>query len=583
MTEREPASVDIDATADVSDSGPSAAADPAVTTFATEVVLGRGGNCEVVLGRQSTLDRNVALKRLLPSRKNAAGRERLLGEARLLGKLEHPNIVPLHGLVYDHEGWPSLMLKRVTGLTWADALANRGRGEQRHHPEKDLRVLIDVCHAVAFAHDHEVLHLDIKPSNVMLDAHGQTYLADWGSALALPIGASGVALPPGSSVRGTPRYIAPELALAPVGTWVDGRADVYSLGLVAREILVLESEGASETDKALAFDREARELVNRATAADPDERFQSVDAFREALEVYLGHDNARALGRDAKVQLERLRVLADLPEASAVELQELFIQCRFACDRSLRAYGDQPEVRALQDEAHRVMIRRAICRGDLESAQVLLASLFEPDQAIAQAISELREARERSAQTARTALERLRAEDVSLGVNERRKFGFVVAHLALVASLGLWFVFGSPPTLAYLEVLAFDAGYLLSMLALAPVIARRYARNRATQRLFLSVALMRVLALVVGLTAMEMEFSVAHAVALRLLILAVATSYVALLFVSRRIWMTSAVEGLSLLAALALPDHVGVVWVVNNWLAYFFTSLLPSTPSDRVE
>lgn len=132
--------------------------------------IGEGGMGVVHLARQVSLDRRVAIKFLRPDRGSTHDVEQLLSEAWTAGKLEHPNILPIHALALTADGKPVIVMKRIEGVTWSALLRDPGAMEA-HAPGKvpldeHLRILTQVCHAVHFAHTRGVVHRDLKPENV---------------------------------------------------------------------------------------------------------------------------------------------------------------------------------------------------------------------------------------------------------------------------------------------------------------------------------------------------------------------------------------------------------------------------------
>ena len=252
--------------------------------------IGRGGMSIVYRAIERELEREVALK-VLPISLAGDGQmvERFLREARTAARLEHPHVVPIWR-VGRAGGVPFIAMKLVHGPTLGDLLANRGAlpGAQVR------RILVETASALAHAHGCGVVHRDIKPDNILLEPDGRALVTDFGIARATREGrltASGTAI-------GTPRYMSPEQARARP---VDGRSDLYALGVVAYECLVghVPFDGPDPVGILLAHveqpvpvptlhDPEARALwpvVERLLAKHPDDRFEDARALLTALGV----------------------------------------------------------------------------------------------------------------------------------------------------------------------------------------------------------------------------------------------------------------------------------------------------------
>lgn len=176
-----------------------------VTNFA------RGGLGQIWMANDSRLRREVAFKELLPSAlKNRNALERFLEEAQITGQLEHPGIVPIYDIGYQENGTPFYAMKLVRGETMEKEI------EAFHQLPKDspewtltfrrlLANFIDICNALAFAHDRGVLHRDLKPLNVMVGAFGETLVLDWGLAKVIDVDPIGDEAPITTS---TPDFVA---------------------------------------------------------------------------------------------------------------------------------------------------------------------------------------------------------------------------------------------------------------------------------------------------------------------------------------------------------------------------------------
>jgi len=268
--------------------------------YALERPLGAGAMGQVFLARDVALDRPIAVKVISPElAASATFRDRFLLEARTVAKLRHPNIVTVHA-AGEAAGHLYFVMEYVAGESLRD-LINR---EKRVDPERAARILADVADALAYAHGQGVVHRDVKPENVLLDGHtGRAMLTDFGIARALSAADDGRLTGTGLLV-GSPRYMSPEQASGERA--LDGRTDIYSLGLVGYEMLVGESPyaGASAasliakqvTEPAPAVAKQAPGVpraiaaaIDRALEKDPARRWPDAAAMAQALRSDAGY------------------------------------------------------------------------------------------------------------------------------------------------------------------------------------------------------------------------------------------------------------------------------------------------------
>jgi len=211
-------------------------------------LLGMGGFAAVFRAHDPFLQRDVAVKVLDPALTvDEAGGAEFLREARIMAGVEHPHIVPLYA-AEARDGLRFLTMRLLPG----ESLASRLEREGPLTPAAAVPIAREVASALAEAHRLGVVHRDIKPENVLLDASGHAAVTDFGIAAAVgpTTGATGLA-------SGTPRYMSPEQAL---GEAVDGRADVYALGVMLFQLLTGE----------LPFTgRSAAEVIAAHIAASP--------------------------------------------------------------------------------------------------------------------------------------------------------------------------------------------------------------------------------------------------------------------------------------------------------------------------
>src|SRR5262245_18686681 len=182
--------------------------------------IGRGGMGIVFLARDVALDRPVAIKLLPPDlARDQVFRDRFLQEARMAASLAHPHIVPIHS-VEAHDDVVFFVMAYVDGESLGERVRHRGPS----NASEAARIAQEVAWALAHAHARGIIHHDIKPANILIDREtGRVMVTDFGIARVLTPDAA----PP---TAGTPHYLAPEQMR---GEPVDGRCDVYSLGVTA--------------------------------------------------------------------------------------------------------------------------------------------------------------------------------------------------------------------------------------------------------------------------------------------------------------------------------------------------------------
>ncbi len=193
--------------------------------------LGRGGRGVVYRAHDELLDRDVAIKLLSEEDLGAAGRDRLLREAQVVAGLNHPNIVQVHdaGELKSPQGQASGESAQDIPYIVMELIEGQNLHERPPSDLEDIvRVARQVCAALQHAHEHGILHRDLKPENVLVDSAGNAKLSDFGLArsMASRITEEG-------RIVGTVFYMAPEIAR---GQYTDGRADLYSLGILLYEL-----------------------------------------------------------------------------------------------------------------------------------------------------------------------------------------------------------------------------------------------------------------------------------------------------------------------------------------------------------
>jgi serine/threonine-protein kinase len=263
--------------------------------YTIEGEIGRGGMGVVYRARDERLHRRVAIKVLPPElafQKDI--RERFTREAQTAARLSHPHIVPIHDV-----GEGAGLVFFVMGYVEGESLAARIKRRGKLPPEEARRIMKEVADALSAAHGLSIIHRDIKPDNVLLEGtRGRVMVTDFGIAKAVS-GSSGSTLTGVGVAIGTPQFMSPEQAAGE--REIDGRSDLYSLGVVTYQMLTGElpfnaptvagilMKQITEPAPVLHLSRpEVPEDLSLAVARclekDPENRWATADALRRSLE-----------------------------------------------------------------------------------------------------------------------------------------------------------------------------------------------------------------------------------------------------------------------------------------------------------
>ncbi len=265
-----------------------------IGTYALVERLGGGGMGEVWLGRRDDglFEHEVAIKLMRPSRLAAHALAFFDTERRVLARLRHRHIARLYDGGVTEQGLPWIVMEKIDGVTldiWA----------AREMPDvaQAVAVMTTICEAVQYAHQNLVVHADLKPSNILVTADGEPFLVDFGiSSLAAPNLAASDADGTPSAVPRTPGYASPQR--------LDGDApvpadDIYALGVILKGLLESQWPGQERLDAEpiaqyadLAPDVAA--IVTKATAREPEARYNTAQALADDLKAFAGHRPVKA-------------------------------------------------------------------------------------------------------------------------------------------------------------------------------------------------------------------------------------------------------------------------------------------------
>src|SRR6266705_3596708 len=260
--------------------------------------IGRGGMGVVFTARDERLKRQVAVKVLPPE---LAFREeirlRFVREAETAARLSHPHIVPIHSVGESPDGLVYFVMAYVDGESLGAKLKRRGRLP----PDESRRIMQETADALGAAHAFGIIHRDVKPDNILLEgSRGRVVVTDFGIAKALSSTTGGATLTATGVAIGTPHYMSPEQAAG--DREIDGRSDIYSLGVVTYQMLAGELPFQAPTvpgilmkhiterpplitDRRPEVPEDLGACVMRSLEKDPEDRWPTADALRRALEA----------------------------------------------------------------------------------------------------------------------------------------------------------------------------------------------------------------------------------------------------------------------------------------------------------
>jgi serine/threonine protein kinase len=339
-------------------------------------IIGEGGMSKVWLAKQTSLDREIAIKE--SKEDNYYFKDLLIREAMILGRLEHPNIPPIHDIDRS-DNTEKFLFKLIRGETLTEKLNKCSTLSDRVYLA--IPVLLQICDALRYSHENGFIHRDIKPDNIMICNFGEKYLIDWGISLDLNNRKSCK-----NVIVGTPHYIAPEMVSTNPIYSVDHRTDVYLLGATLHEILTGKKKHDNEIISNIfnfVHDFEPYEFTkdlhifstvcNKACARDPIDRFQSIYEFQECLKKEYEIFKSQSILIEAEKKLFTLKMITQgkLQPNNRTHAHTLYSQSRFAFEEILRKSPENIHAHRGIEEVKIMMFNEFIKQKQLECAVFL--------------------------------------------------------------------------------------------------------------------------------------------------------------------------------------------------------------------
>lgn len=331
-------------------------------------VLGEGGMGIVYDARQTSIDRNVAIKMLKPATAgNEKQRAKFLAEAVVTGDLDHPNIVPIYDVGSNSQGALFYSMKKVQGTPWLKVV-------QKKSVTENLEILMRIADAVGFAHARGIVHRDLKPENVMLGEFGEVLVMDWGLAQANRSFRKSRSITETNTMGGTPAYMAPEMATGPIEK-ITAASDIYLLGAMLYEIVTggpphigknaMKCLMAAARNEITPTDKtgELVDIAMKAMATDPKNRYQDVKAFQSAIREYQSHSESIVLSTRADV---------DLAEAKQTDDYQSYSRALFGFQEAHELWTGNKRAFAGISEAQLAYAESARRKGDFDLGLSLL-------------------------------------------------------------------------------------------------------------------------------------------------------------------------------------------------------------------
>ena len=568
-------------------------------------MLGEGGMGLVHTAEQVSLGREVAVKSLREDFNGEIPTAMLLQEAFIMGRIEHPNILPIHDLQYDESAQPQLVLKRIEGVEWAKLMGDPDAVKEKFGEddllEWNLRVLMQVCNAVHFAHSRGIIHRDLKPTNVMIGSFGEVYVMDWGLALSMEPDPEGL-LPlveDAKQLAGTPQYMAPEM-LGDKEVYLGPRTDVYLLGAVLYEVItdLPPHDGATMEEILMAVVRshpefppeapaELMSVCRQAMDPDPGWRHQTALDLRRSLQRFLEHAGSRRLEAQASKDAEDLRERIGAAEAGedvgVTAISELYAECRYGYRQALQIWPDNSQAHEGLQEATLAVVQHEMAAGSARAAAQLMSTLDEPDPQLAKQVDVAVQLEAGTRQRLKH-LERLhRSTDIETGSRGRGiTAGLIGLMWTIAPMLGTLSPFDPESILSRLSPGLFSLGVMVGLGVMVVVERETISESRLTQHLLGGAAVAMVALIVLDLAGFILELDIPVAQSMWPLTWFCISAMLAIT-VDRRMWpMTIGFLG-ALLLCVSFPDRRFEAMTASNFVMTINMYLIWIRPPDPIE
>lgn len=370
-------------------------AKPSNVNYDISEEIARGGMGVIYKAKQISLQREIAIKKLIDNDSIPNLKEKFINEAVVTAFLDHPNIVPVHELGQSENGDVILAMKLVGGTSWNNIMLS---------PEYDLndhlQILMSVCNAVAFAHSKNIIHNDLKPENIMIGEFGEVLVMDWGIAVDISevpdtqkktLSKHNIESP-----MGTPHYMPIELAQGNgknIGPWTD----IYLLGGILHEIItgdpphtgkdVWEVVACVLDGPTLEFPAktptELQEICRKALSKEFHKRYQCVHEFKKAIENFIKHRESNTISNKAceilaACERKVLKVTSAqliLQKGERSQLYDQFAQSIARFQQAIELWRGNKVARDAMQSARLLYAKIALHNGDIGLAEAQISKI----------------------------------------------------------------------------------------------------------------------------------------------------------------------------------------------------------------